>query len=120
MLRVVAILIACVALFVLAACEPQIGDECEANLDCPAGAVCDITAPGGYCLIQGCEDNADCPEEAVGVAFNDYTTFCLLACTSSSDCRGGYACRDIEGYDSFCYVAADADADPFARAKTNP
>ena len=119
MRRLFCILAMIAALAILAACEPHIGDECESNIDCPAGALCDTTAPGGYCLTQGCQDNDGCAEEAVCVFFDDYSSFCLLACSSSDDCRGGYQCRDDlndAGQDSFCYIAADADVFPFKRA----
>jgi hypothetical protein len=82
--------------FALAACAPEIGDECSANVDCsPNGdRVCDVTSPGGYCMILGCRSGG-CPEEAVCVSYGDGVgrqTFCMRHCGSGDDCRGEYQC----------------------------
>lgn len=103
-------------LLIGAACEPEIGDECETNLDCPAGAICDTASPGGYCTMRPCAANKDCPSESVCVAFDRFTTWCLRACQSNDDCRSGYVCRNDVGLDRFCYVPADQAVSPFGRA----
>ena len=61
--------VAAVLLFV-AACGHRIGDTCNRNVDCsPLGdRYCDISAPGGYCTIEGCDTNS-CPSEAACVRF---------------------------------------------------
>ena len=56
----------------LAACTPNIGDECSNSLDCSQGGdrLCDITQPNGYCTIYNCEPDT-CPEgDGVCVAFD--------------------------------------------------
>ena len=59
-----------VLLSALAACGHSIGDSCHTNVDCsPSGTrFCDISAPGGYCSIDGCDINT-CPSEAVCIRF---------------------------------------------------
>jgi hypothetical protein len=54
----------------LAACGHSIGDSCHTNVDCsPAGdRFCDISAPSGYCSIDGCDIDT-CPTEAICVRF---------------------------------------------------
>ena len=92
------------------ACAPRVGDSCETSAECPGGAVCDVTAPGGYCLIEDC-DLESCPDGTVCVEFNDEEHFCLEYCEDSTECRKGYVCRDDVGDAPFCYVAAAQPAD---------
>ena len=52
-------------------CGHKIGDSCSSGADCdPSGGnrTCDISQPGGYCIIEGC-DARSCPGEAVCVRF---------------------------------------------------
>ena len=54
-----------------AACGRKIGDSCSTGADCdPSGGTrtCDLSQPGGYCVIEGC-DARSCPSEAVCVRF---------------------------------------------------
>lgn len=92
------------------ACAPEIGDECETDLDCSAqgSRPCDRTQTGGYCTIAGCEQGT-CPEEAVCVKFRptverQASTFCMLRCGSDGDCRSseGYRCFAAEDFGSQC------------------
>src|SRR5690606_17119508 len=96
------------------ACEPAIGDECETNLDCPAGSICDTTAPGGYCLISNCEDGGDCPDGSLCVVFDRFTRFCMASCDGNGDCRSDYECRKDLDPRGFCYVPQGDDL-PFSR-----
>ncbi|QED26269.1 hypothetical protein FRD01_03155 [Microvenator marinus] len=84
-------------------CAPQIGDECETNVECPSGAICDNTVYEGYCTLPDCERDS-CPDDSVCVRFDAEQTFCMKYCEASSDCRDGYACRSDIGEKSFCYV----------------
>jgi len=86
-----------------AACTPQVGDACETNQQCNTGAICDTTAPEGYCTLTPCTQN-NCPEESACVEFETEETFCMLRCTEDGDCRTGYACRFDRGPIGFCYV----------------
>jgi hypothetical protein len=55
----------------LAACGKKIGDECKTAFDCnqtDETRTCDISQPGGYCIIEGC-DQRSCPDEAACVRF---------------------------------------------------
>lgn len=90
----------------LAACAPEIGDDCETALDCSASGsrLCDRTQPGGYCIIQGCE-RGTCPEESVCVKFRPESernaiTFCMRKCNDHGDCRDdeGYRCLGAQGF----------------------
>lgn len=93
-----------ICLFVIAAsCAPSVGDSCETSAECPSGAICDVTAPGGYCTINGC-DSESCPDGTICVEFSSEESFCLEYCESSAECRKGYACRTDVGPAGFCYV----------------
>jgi hypothetical protein len=61
------------ALFVAAgmACSRKIGDSCTTSTDCdPTGGTrtCDLSQPGGYCILEGC-DARSCPSDSVCVRF---------------------------------------------------
>ena len=77
----------------MTACAPQIGDSCKTPLDCDAGGrrACDVTQPGGYCLVANCE-RGSCPEEAVCVRFRPEparlaSTVCMATCSDDGYCR---------------------------------
>src|ERR1041384_3478092 len=51
----------------VAGCGHKIGDACTNSADCdPSGGnrTCDISQPGGYCIIEGC-DARSCPDDSV-------------------------------------------------------
>jgi hypothetical protein len=80
----------------LAACGPEIGDECTESLDCATDGsrLCDRTQPEGYCLIPNCHGD-ECPEESVCVRFGldaQARTFCMQSCEDGGDCRDSYRC----------------------------
>lgn len=94
----------------LAACQPEIGSDCESNAECSVteSRDCDRSLPGGYCTVLNCGPG-DCPEEAVCVAYRAtisvveacqrtagrrrlQRTACMRTCSSSQDCRSGYEC----------------------------
>ena len=55
----------------LAACGKKIGDACKTAFDCnqtDENRTCDISQPGGYCILEGCDQNS-CPDEAACVRF---------------------------------------------------
>jgi hypothetical protein len=55
----------------LAACGKKIGDECKTAFDCnqnDENRTCDISQPGGYCILEAC-DQGSCPDEAACVRF---------------------------------------------------
>jgi hypothetical protein len=55
----------------LADCGKKIGDECKTAFDCnqtDENRTCDISQPGGYCILEGC-DQSSCPDEAACVRF---------------------------------------------------
>ena len=88
-----------------AGCGNQIGDACRVNLDCsPLGdRFCDVSAPGGYCTVEGC-DNRSCPSGSVCIRFFQPipTEFCnpLTAsgnCAPSERCLCDYGALDAEG-----------------------
>ncbi len=101
-------------LLLLAACRPQIGDDCVSSVDCSAQGdrLCDTSQPDGYCTIFSCEPD-NCPDDdSVCVGFGlelppscDATnaadprwprferTFCMAPCEVDDDCRAGYQCR---------------------------
>jgi hypothetical protein len=68
-----------VLLAAVCGCGHNVGDSCTQNVDCsPLGdRFCDLSAPGGYCTLEGCDirldtdgNNADsCPSESECVRF---------------------------------------------------
>ncbi len=86
-------------------CVPSIGDECNTNDDCPtsSNAICDSTAPGGYCTIPECTIGS-CPGDSLCVEFDRKTAYCMKYCEVDADCRDGYTCRDDTDSRSYCYV----------------
>jgi hypothetical protein len=84
-------------------CAPAVGDSCETSAECPTEAICDVTAPDGYCTIPGC-DSESCPDGTVCVEFNAEESFCMEWCDEDRMCRTGYACRMDVGPAGFCYV----------------
>ena len=88
----------------LSACSSEVGDACVTAQECPAGAICDTTAPDGYCTISPCEPNS-CPQESVCVEFENDLSYCMARCETNEDCREGYTCRTDIGPVKFCYVA---------------
>jgi hypothetical protein len=111
------VVLACLFMPLLGACQPEIGDHCNVSTDCGYGSrVCDVTQPSGYCTIYNCEPGA-CPSESICIGFRVFPSmargcedpqgstrlarsFCMRRCTAGSDCRGGYACLDINTTDN--------------------
>lgn len=91
------------AILSTAGCISSIGDSCESDRECPSGAVCDVTAPGGYCMIQGCDTN-QCPTDSICIDFDKETSFCMEACENESDCRDAYACKQDSHGLKYCYT----------------
>ena len=75
-------------------CGASIGDSCTQNVDCsPLGdRFCDVSAPNGYCTIEGCDDTS-CPSEAVCIRFfePDPSLPCDVA-TQVRDCGVNAVC----------------------------
>jgi hypothetical protein len=60
---------ACLGLLLLTtlACGHNIGDSCSSSADCDPTSgtrTCDLSQPGGYCLLEGC-DARSCPGDSV-------------------------------------------------------
>lgn len=88
---------------IVSACATQIGDECDYDTECPAGAYCDSTMPGGMCTESPCRPG-ECPSESVCVEFDNGQSYCMASCESDGDCRDGYVCvKDVGPY-PFCSV----------------
>lgn len=103
----------------MAACKPQIGNNCATSTDCSqtGDRLCDVSQPGGYCTIFNCEPQGSnattkCPNEAACISFgasaspvmgcqNDLgsspysRSYCMKKCKNTSDCRDGYVCLDL-------------------------
>jgi hypothetical protein len=116
---------AALVVVLVSGCGKQIGDSCSTNVDCAQDGTrdCDLSAPGGYCTVDGCDEQS-CPSEAVCIRVFPYEApgatcstdadcngdslclpegfcvpraserrFCERTCGNNGDCRGGYACR---------------------------
>jgi hypothetical protein len=90
------------ALAALAGCGHNVGDSCVTNVDCsPLGdRFCDVSAPGGYCTVQGCDKplvngvyTDSCPSEAVCIRFFQQVASepCTFA-TALTDCHPDERC----------------------------
>lgn len=106
---------AVLALAAASGCQPLIGDDCVADVECSrlGDRICDTTQPGGYCTQFNCGPRT-CPDEAICVAFGNTPStavgcgdvgksspyvrnFCMRMCDTDNDCRPGYECRDFAG-----------------------
>lgn len=96
-------------------CEPDIGDDCEASVDCSVSGdrLCDRSVPGGggYCTISGCEKGT-CPDDSICVKFRPEperlsTTWCMKPCDGNGDCR------TEDGF--YCVTAAELGDENFAQ-----
>lgn len=97
------LIIAVFSVLTLAACAPEVGDECATSAECGTVGFCDTSSPGGYCTQTPCETNS-CPDESVCVPFENDQTYCMRRCSNNGDCRSGYTCRDDIGPVKFCYI----------------
>jgi hypothetical protein len=99
------------------ACDADIGDGCEIDVDCSPNMdrACDTSQPGGYCLVIGCGPD-ECPGGAVCVEFttpcpedmdpdkcqliepNRGRTYCIKHCRKNSHCRKKYDCEEPEAF----------------------
>ena len=86
----------------ISGCGKEIGDSCSSSQNCPSGAMCDNSLPGGYCTITPCWPG-ECPDESVCIDFGHEQRFCMKRCTDQYDCREGYICRKDQKGHSFCY-----------------
>lgn len=79
------------------ACGKEIGDECTTNVDCDqyGNRDCDLSAPGGYCTINGC-DELSCPGEAVCIRVFPYESP-GTACAGPPVDQPGCTCADDSG-----------------------
>jgi hypothetical protein len=86
-----------------AGCSKQIGQACATNVDCsPLGdRFCDISAPGGYCTIEGCDVSFDsagkpvssCPDDGVCIRFFERIATCPCNPeTADQDCAPSQRC----------------------------
>lgn len=83
------------------ACGRKIGDSCSTSIDCdPTGATrtCDLSQPGGYCVIEGC-DARSCPEDSHCVRFFP-ELFLSVSCGEDGDCAADELCVPMDGGDS--------------------
>ncbi len=88
------------ALLVLAACGPSVGDPCTTPSDC-GGQVCinQEWTPGGYCSRQcTVADERSCPGGSLCVPDGMGRDFaaCFRICRTDADCRTGYVCRVVK------------------------
>ena len=82
------------------ACSHKIGDSCSSGADCDPTSgtrTCDLSQPGGYCLLEGC-DARSCPSDSICVRF-----FPELLLMQMSTPAGMNACAPVpEGAVSSC------------------
>lgn len=82
------------------------GSACSADAECGSGFMCNLEAPGGYCM-QGspggptaCHD-PDAPCTAPGstcspLPWHQISGVCLRTCASAADCRPNQICAVVE------------------------
>ncbi len=80
----------------LGGCKAKIGAACDSALKCSVRGErsCDLSAPGGYCTIEGCS-HGSCPKEAacVKVYGSDFLT---VACDPAREDIGNEPHDDCE------------------------
>lgn len=94
-----------------AECAP-VGEGCSEDDDCEAGAICQRSLPGGYCVKSNCDPQTECRGGADGCECltNDScsgSTIGLAMCNFfEQDCRPGYACIQVyaEGPTGVCWA----------------
>jgi len=83
-----------------AGCGHKVGDACSNSADCdPSGGTrtCDLSQPGGYCIVEGC-DARSCPEDSVCGRFFPDQQFsqgavpCAPGSTAPSGCMADEVC----------------------------
>lgn len=81
------------ALVSAAGCGRKVGDDCRTSADCDPGGTrtCDISQPGGYCIVEGC-DARSCPEDSFCMRFFP-EMFLSQRCGPAA---GGAECRPDE------------------------
>jgi len=79
-------------------CGHKIGDSCSNSADCdPSGGsrTCDLSQPGGYCIIEGC-DARSCPEDSVCGRFFPDPQFAQAAVACNPDPAAPSGCMADE------------------------
>lgn len=84
-------------------CEPQIGDACDGEQDCPSAATCDRSVEDGLCTIRDCRPGT-CPSEAVCIEYARHEAFCMKSCEDDGDCRDGHQCIDDDHDARYCFI----------------
>jgi hypothetical protein len=93
---------AVVGILAVGGCGRKIGDSCVTSLDCDPTTgtrICDLSQPGGYCVIEGC-DARSCPEDSYCVRF--FPEMFLTGSCSLSGANAESACAA----DEICVPAA--------------
>lgn len=91
-----------IALGILSACQPAVGDTCTTATQCGTGLTCDTATKDGYCTKTPYR-KGECPAEATCVQFPalefgavtyvSESTYCMRTCSVDGDCRTGLVCR---------------------------
>ena len=73
-------------------CGKEIGNACQTNIDCQQDGTreCDLSQPGGYCVVSGCDEKA-CPSGSVCIRFFSYL-FSTASCQGDTDCPTDNLC----------------------------
>ena len=95
---------AALSVVLISGCGKQIGDSCTTNVDCAQDGTrdCDLSAPGGYCTVDGCDEQS-CPSEAVCIRVFPYEDQ-KAKCSTDADCDGDSLCLPLP--DGFCVPRA--------------
>ena len=91
------VLLVAASLLTAGGCSRKIGDACSNSADCdPTGGTrsCDLSQPGGYCLIEGC-DARSCPEDSVCVRLFPDSFLAAATLPCDADWQTGCAADEI-------------------------
>lgn len=110
------------ALLSLAACAPQIGDDCRTSINCSINGdrFCDRAQLDGYCTVRGCDPDT-CPDDALCIEWRfepprGTDSYCMKSCSRDRDCRDGYWCVLPEDVDElWAFVPGTPPGTPIAR-----
>jgi hypothetical protein len=77
--------------------DGPIGRACMADTECGDGFRCQVTVPGGYCVVN-CSADMPCPEGTVcsPLPYSRISGVCMLPCSTKADCRAEYVCEIVE------------------------
>ena len=86
-------LLALTLAMVFIGCGHKVGDSCSSGADCDPAAgtrTCDLSQPGGYCLVEGC-DARSCPSDSACIRVFP-ASLLSIGCGPTTPCKVDEIC----------------------------